>query len=122
MKETDNIQMEINIGGERLSLTVPFRDQNMVRDTERRISDLFQSWSARYPSRKSREIMAMVAYRFAYLYGELEEQIARATALAEHTERKLEKLARGLDHDSTEESDSKTEPSEAEATEFFTDY
>lgn len=123
MKETDNIKMEINIGGERISLTVPFLSQNAVRDTERRVQDLFQSWSARFPDKTPREILAMVAYRFAYIYGEIEAQISSALALAEETERKLDRIIRLTQDDAASEDAEEPEfLSEAERTGDFTSF
>lgn len=117
MKETDKIKMEINIAGERMTLTVPFRQQNAVRDTERRVTDLFQSCSARYPGKKPHEILAVVAYQLAYLYGELREQTDNALQVVDALDERLTNLLRDgntpvADNDETE----------AMRTDFFTSY
>lgn len=123
MKETDNIKMEINIGGERLSLVVPFLSQNAVRDTERRVQDLFQSWSARFPDKTPPEILAMVAYRFAYIYGEIEEQTSRALALAEETERKFDRIIRrGQNETASEDTEEPERLSDAARTGDYTNF
>lgn len=108
MKETDNVRMEINIGGEHLKLSVPFREQNAVRDTERKVAELYESWSRRFPGRPPHEILAMVTYRFAYQYCSLEQEMARATMLAEETARSLDHLIEGIGMPEVSESQSET--------------
>lgn len=71
MNGSDNVKMTINIGGEHLSLTVSFNSQDDVRDAEKAASQLYQQWRAKWPTRSDKEIMAMVAYQFAFFYRKL---------------------------------------------------
>lgn len=109
--------MEINIAGERLTLTVPFRQQNAVRDTERRVADLFQSCTARYPGKKPHEILAVVSYQLAYLYGELREQTDNALQAIDELDERLTILLRDGGTTVADEDDT-----EAMRTDFFTSY
>lgn len=119
MKETDKIKMEINIAGERLPLTVPFLQQNAVRDSEKRVRDLFQSWTTRFPGKKPREILAMVAYQFAFMYNELLTQTDQALQAADALDERLSAMLR--DADSEQETAENDEP-EGLRTGFFTNY
>lgn len=60
--------MRVNIAGENISLAVPFDEQDFVRDTERRIAELFDSWRERFPSKSVRELLAMMTYQYASYY------------------------------------------------------
>lgn len=118
MKERDKVRMEINIAGERIPLTVPFSQQEAVRDAERRVDDLFQSWSARYPGKQPKEILAMVAYQFSAHYGELLQQANQAIALADRLD---DRLAQLLATGPQEDSPSPPDPFHMEE-DFFTDF
>ncbi len=60
--------MHVNIAGEYISLAVPFDEQDFVRDTERHIAELFDSWRERFPSKSVRELLAMMTYQYASYY------------------------------------------------------
>ena len=65
MKASDKVKMTINIGGEHLRVEVPFENQLIVRDAEKKADDLFKVTRLRYPSRTDSNIMAMVAFSLA---------------------------------------------------------
>lgn len=79
MKNDDNIQMIINIAGERIALTVPFSQQNHVRDTERNIGELYNKWRAKFPRKTMTELLAMMTYQYASYYTSLSEIYDKAT-------------------------------------------
>lgn len=60
--------MEIVIAGEHLKLSVPFSDQDMVRDTEKEIGELYDSWRRRFPAKSVDELLAMMVYQYASRY------------------------------------------------------
>lgn len=74
MKAENKTQITINVGGERLVLTVDFDDQIKVRDTERAIQNLFLQWQKRFPGKTNSQLLAMIAYQYASFYGELQSQ------------------------------------------------
>ena len=62
-------------------MTVPFSQQDFVRDVETRVSTLYNSWRHKFTKRTDREILAMVAYQFANFYMELSQRVERANAI-----------------------------------------
>lgn len=78
MDNTEKIQMTINIGGCQLPLTVPFSQQDLVREVEAEVSDLYTKWRRQFTKRSDREILAMVAYQYASFYRELNRRFDRA--------------------------------------------
>lgn len=71
MNDSDKIKMEINIAGEHIQLSAPFNRQDLVRDAEREINELFSSLKQRFITKSDREILAMIAYQYASYYQEL---------------------------------------------------
>lgn len=94
MKETDDIRMEIKIAGDRLYLTVPFLKQMEVREAERRVVGLFQSFTSRYPGMGPKQVLAMVAYELASLYNRLLKETDSAVQAAEEVETRLREMVR----------------------------
>lgn len=92
MKETEKIKMHINIAGERLQLTVPFERQEFVRDTEREITELYDDWRSRFNGKSTKEIMAMMIYRFASRRRDLISELSEAAGRAEEAEDLLDRL------------------------------
>lgn len=82
MNGSDEVKMTINIGGEHIGLTVAFNSQDLVRDAEKSAARLFEEWRSKWPSRSDKEVMAMVAYQFAYLYRKLLEVHYEAADMA----------------------------------------
>ena len=80
MTERDNIRMEINIAGEPMLLTVPFRRQSAVRDIEEQTNMLYRNWRARFPKKTDKELLAMMVYQYASFYDELLEKHRQALA------------------------------------------
>ncbi|MCM1005921.1 MAG: cell division protein ZapA [Prevotella sp.] len=80
MKDTDKIKMRIKIAGMSIPLTVGFDEQDHVRETERRVAELFDNWRRMFPSKSEQELLAMMTYQYASYYLALSksrEQIAR---------------------------------------------
>lgn len=71
MKETEKINMEINIGGERITLDVPFQKQDLSREVETEINGLFAKWRKSYPKKSDKQLLAMMVYQYASYYKEL---------------------------------------------------
>lgn len=94
MNDTDKIKMTINIGGEHLQLSVDFNRQDAVREAEKAASNLYNEFRVNWPSRSDKEILAMVAYRFAYHYQGLLERHQTALHLAEEIDGKIDAILR----------------------------
>ena len=88
----EQIKMRVNIAGESIPITVDFSEQDLVRDTEREVGKLFAAWRAKYPTRNTQYILAMIAYAYASRFltlcksyeegaGEIERLEERVSAL-----------------------------------------
>lgn len=88
---SEDIKMEVNIAGERISLSVPFSRQEAVRKTEAELGMLYRSFGEVFPKKSPKELLAMVAYRFASSYYELlekrEADREEIQALLDHAEK-----------------------------------
>lgn len=82
MKDQDKINIEINIAGEPIKLTVPFQDQELTRDIEAEINTLFNQWRHSFPKRSEKGLLAMMLYRYASYYKDLTDKYQKATRLA----------------------------------------
>lgn len=80
---SEKITMEVNIAGEIISLTVPFSRQEAVRKTEAELGALYRMWSRELPGKTPRELLALMAYRFASAYMELTQKHEEAAEEAE---------------------------------------
>ncbi|MDE7403133.1 MAG: cell division protein ZapA [Muribaculaceae bacterium] len=78
----EQIRMYLNIGDQRIALSVPRDRQDFVRATERGTDELYRKWRKQFPGKSDQEIMAMVAYQYASFYGELKERYEAASELA----------------------------------------
>lgn len=68
MQETDKIKMRIKIAGLNIPLTVAFKEQDNVRETEARIAELFDNWRRMFPAKSTEELLAMMTYQYASYY------------------------------------------------------
>ena len=69
--KSDEIKMDVNIAGERISLSVPFSRQVAVRNTEAELMALYRAWGEKFPNKSPKELLAMIAYKFASMYFDL---------------------------------------------------
>ena len=46
--------MNLNIGGQRIVQTVPFRNQDFVRDVEKEVDNLYSKWRKEFHSKTDR--------------------------------------------------------------------
>lgn len=92
MGTTDNVKMEINIAGERIFLTVPFSQQDAVRETEKNVESLYSAWRKDFPRKSDKELLAMIAYQYASYYDHLINRIEQAKEMAKEADRKLSEL------------------------------
>ncbi len=81
MNRTDNVKMELKIAGERIFITVPFDDQNQVRETEKSVDAHFSLWRKDFPDKSDKELLAMMAYQYASFYLQLLKRVENAKEL-----------------------------------------
>lgn len=80
---TEMTKMNLNIGGALIKITVPFSQQDFVRDVEEQVNNLYAKWRHEFQKKTDREILAMITYRYASAYYELSESMAKACEKAE---------------------------------------
>lgn len=83
MMNTEMTKMNLNIGGALLKITVPFSQQDFVRDVEEQVNDLYSRWRHEFRNKTDREILAMITYRFASAYYELAATMKEACEKAD---------------------------------------
>lgn len=68
MQDTDKIKMRIKIAGLSIPLSVAFKEQDHVRETEARVAELFDNWRRMFPTKSTEELLAMMTYQYASHY------------------------------------------------------
>lgn len=63
--------MKLDIAGEAFLLTVPYSLQEETRRTEQEVNVIYDTWRGRFPEKSDRELLAMIAFRYAERYGSL---------------------------------------------------
>lgn len=71
MTDQDKINIQLNIAGEIISVTIQASQRDEVKQAEKTISDLYDNWRIRFPSRTPSQLLAMLAYQFASHYNSL---------------------------------------------------
>lgn len=66
--EDRKVKMTINIAGETIPLTVSFDQQDLVRETEKNVGELYDNWSKRFAGKSTQHLLAMIAYQYASYY------------------------------------------------------
>lgn len=89
MKETDKIKMRIKVAGLSIPLTVDFAEQDNVRETERRVAELYDNWRRMFPARSEQELLAMMTYQYASYYLALARDRERTLDALKEFDRKL---------------------------------
>lgn len=88
----DKVRIKINIAGESIGLFVPYSRQETTRLTEEKVNELFAAWRNQFPKKSDRELLAMIAFRFADLYDGLLRERDEAREAAEALEVRMEAL------------------------------
>lgn len=78
MSDSKKVDIQINIAGETLSLSVAYDQQDLVREAEKRIAGMYDTWRVRFPKRSKEQLLAMIAYQYASYYVALEQHGRKA--------------------------------------------
>lgn len=70
----EKVKIKLNIAGESFLLSVPYSQQEDTRKTEEEVNILFDTWRSRFPEKSDREILAMIAFRYADYYAALRRE------------------------------------------------
>lgn len=95
MKDTDKIKMRIKIAGMSIPLTVGFNEQDHVRETERRVAELFDNWRRMFPAKSEQELLAMMTYQYASYYLALSQSREKITEQLLDFEKTVDALVLG---------------------------
>lgn len=75
MEETEKkVPINITIAGYPMALEVALQEQDLVRDTEKRVNAIFSDWQKKYPRKTAAQLLAMLTFRFASFYYSLRER------------------------------------------------
>ena len=87
----DKLNITIRIANQApISLSINREDEEVIRTAEYNLNRLWNSWSTKFKSKSSTEVLAMVAFRFAELF-------FTQAALAKDTEDALNSFEARLD-------------------------
>lgn len=77
-------------------LSVPYTQQEATRRIETEVNLMFDTWRSRFPGKSDREILAMIAFRYAERYAALlREREEQAEAVEKVTARLRQLLDSG---------------------------
>lgn len=91
-QEEIKVKIEVNIGGEHVTLVVPMSRQDAVRETEAEMGLKYQELRERFPMRGQKDLLAMMAYHYASSYFSLVRQHEEETDEAEELLREVRRL------------------------------
>lgn len=89
--DQDKIKMKLNIAGESFLLTVPFDEQELIRETETNVNLLFKTWRGRFPEKSDRELLAMIAFQYASHYDIMRNEQKKIVQEVENIEQELDR-------------------------------
>lgn len=70
----EKVKIKLNIAGESFLISVPYSQQEETRRTEAEVNMLFDTWRQRFPEKNDKELLAMIAFRYAGHYGALMQE------------------------------------------------
>ena len=70
----EKVKMKLDIAGESFILSVPYSQQEETRQTESEVNMLYSTWRHRFPEKGDRELLAMIAFRYADHYTALRKE------------------------------------------------
>lgn len=75
-----------------ISMSIESEDEELVRRAEYSVNKVWSTWRNRFTDYSSKQVIAMVAYRFAQSYFQLLDQVERQQTLLEDFEKELDRL------------------------------
>lgn len=82
--------MKLDIAGESFLVSVPYSQQEETRQTEAELNMLFQTWRRRFADKTDRELLAMIAFRYADRHSALMRERGEVMAEAGKLKSQLE--------------------------------
>lgn len=98
MNEEEKVKMKLDIAGESFVLSVPYSRQEETRRSEAEINMIYSTWRQRFPEKGDRELLAMIAFRYADRYASLMREREETMEELRLLDRRLDSLKdKGLD-------------------------
>lgn len=69
-------------------------DEEVVREAERSVNKVWQTWRAQYDDKTSKEVLAMAAFQFAKLFFTLQHSVDARQKILDGFEAELDRLLR----------------------------
>lgn len=88
----EKVKIKLNIAGESFLLSVPYLQQDDTRRTEEEVNMLFNTWRSRFPEKTDRELLAMIAFRYADHYAALRRERSETQQEISKLSARLEEL------------------------------
>ena len=89
----DKLNITIRIANQApIPLSINREDEELIRTAEYNVNRLWNSWSTKFKSKSSTEVLAMVAFRFAELYFNQEVVARNVTEVLTDFEVHLDKI------------------------------
>lgn len=89
----DKLNITIRIADQpAMSLSINRDDEECIRMAEYNVNRLWNAWSTKFKTKTSREVLAMVAFRFAELFYRLNNSATETTAMLENFEKNLDDI------------------------------
>lgn len=90
--EEEKVKMKLDIAGESFLISVPYSQQEETRQTEKELNSLFDAWRRRFPDKGDRELLAMIAFRYAERHTSLMRERGEALKEADALNARLDKI------------------------------
>lgn len=91
MKDQQNITIKIADVAP-ISMTISRDSEQWVREAERGVNRVWQTWRSEFQDKSSKEVLAMTAYQFAKLYFQLLHNVEKRQATVDNFEKELNRL------------------------------
>jgi len=89
----DKLNITIRIANQApIPLSINREDEEVIRTAEYNVNRLWNSWSMKFKSKSSTEVLAMVAFRFAELFFTQSEAAKEAADMVDSFEKRLDAI------------------------------
>lgn len=95
---TDKLNITIRIAGlAPFPLSINRADEELIRNAEYNVNELWRKWCGRFKDRTPQEVMGMVAFQFAKLYFMISAQAASMEEILSDFEKELDNILLKVD-------------------------
>lgn len=92
MNEDKKVTLHIKIADEDIVLKVDEDSRPAVRQAENSVTELYNKWKLKFPSRSDKELLAMISYQFAFFYNQLVDRHKAISKQADDISRAIDDL------------------------------